>query len=145
MPQREPIELMALCERLFEYYGLLAEHLDFRLEGENLTVPGDRLMLQRAIGNLLVNAINHTPPSGSVVLSLGEVDGQAVISIHNTGAAIPPEAIERIFDRFVRLDQGGEGSGLGLAITRSIVLAHGGSIDVTATGQQTEFRIRLPA
>ncbi|MDP3537581.1 MAG: heavy metal sensor histidine kinase [Azonexus sp.] len=144
IPQREPIALMALCERLFEYYGLLAEHLDFRLEGESPTVPGDRLMLQRAIGNLLVNAINHTPPSGSIVLSLSQEAGLALIRVSNTGVAIPPEAIERIFDRFVRLDQGGEGSGLGLAITRSIVLAHGGSIEVTAFGQKTEFCIRLP-
>ena len=144
IPQREPIALMPLCEGLCEYYGLLAENIDLSLDGEALTVPGDRLMLQRAVGNLLVNAIHHTPPQGRVVLSIRSDGGWAVLGIANSGKAIPPEVIERIFDRFVRLDPGSEGSGLGLAITRSIIVAHGGSVAASSTGQLTEFTIRLP-
>ena len=144
IPQREPIALMPLCEGLCEYYGLLAENIDLSLSGEALTVPGDRLMLQRAVGNLLVNAIHHTPPQGSVVLSICSEEGWAVLRVANSGKAIPPEVIERIFDRFVRLDPGSEGSGLGLAITRSIIVAHGGSVTASSAGQLTEFTIRLP-
>jgi len=145
VPQRESIRLRELGQRLFDYYGLLADHIALELQGDEVSVDGDRLMLERAIGNLLVNAINHTPPAGRVVLRLTMLDGQAVIGVSNTGTPIPPEAQERIFDRFVRLAPGGEGSGLGLAITRSIVVAHNGSIAVRAQDEVTEFVIVLPA
>ncbi|MBI4742859.1 MAG: sensor histidine kinase [Betaproteobacteria bacterium] len=104
-------------------------------------------MLQRAIGNLLVNAIHHTPQHGSVALRVRQENGMAVLSIANSGAAIPADALETIFDRFVRLDQRSEGSGLGLAIARSAILAHGGKIEASAsatTTEFTEFTIRLP-
>jgi two-component system, OmpR family, heavy metal sensor histidine kinase CusS len=144
VPRRETIQLRALCQRLFDYYGILAENISLELRGDVISVAGDRLMLERAIGNLLVNAIHHTPEAGQVVLSLSEAAGQAVISVCNSGPPIPLAAQGRIFDRFVRLGQDSEGSGLGLAITRSIVLAHRGQIAVHALEQATEFVIRLP-
>ena len=61
VPQREAVRLLDLGRQLFDYYGILAESQQLALDGEDLTVRGDRLMLQRAIGNLLVNAIQHTP------------------------------------------------------------------------------------
>lgn len=144
VPRRENIALMPLCQRLFDYYGLLAEHIGFALQGVDSTVAGDRLMLERAIGNLLVNAIHHTPAAGQVALRLEVQAGRALITVSNSGPPIPLAAQGRIFDRFVRLGQGGEGSGLGLAITRSIVTAHDGSIAVRALEQATEFVISLP-
>lgn len=144
IPNRDDVELKALCAGLLEYYGLLAEHLVLALEGEDLTVPGDRLMLQRAIGNLVVNAIQHTPDNGSVTLRIDETAGMAEITISNVGHPIPAGALDGIFDRFVRLGTDSEGSGLGLAITRSIVLAHRGEIAARAEGLVTTFVIRLP-
>ena len=144
IPHRESVELMPLCERLVEYYGLLAEHIDLKLLGSKLRVQGDRLMLERAIGNLLVNAIHHTPENGSIRVQVSAQDKRAIITLTNSGPPIPPEAIERIFDRFVRLDHESEGSGLGLAITRSIIQAHGGDISVRGLLQATEFSIALP-
>jgi two-component system heavy metal sensor histidine kinase CusS len=144
VPQSERLALRPLCERLIEYYGLLAENVNLQLVGDDIAVRGDRLMLERAIGNILVNAIQHTPAGGSIVVRVGVVDGMAELSIANTGQAIPAEALHRVFDRFVRLDSGSEGTGLGLAIARSIVLAHGGEIAVRGIGQGTEFYLRLP-
>lgn len=144
VPQTEPLALRPLCERLIEYYGLLAENLSLRLVGDDITVNGDRLMLERAIGNVLVNAIHHSPAGGSIVVKVGAVDGMAELSITNTGQPIPAEALHRVFDRFVRLDSGSEGTGLGLAIARSIVRAHGGEIAVRVGEQATEFYLRLP-
>lgn len=144
VPQTEPLALRPLCERLIEYYGLLAENVSLQLVGDDITVHGDRLMLERAIGNVLVNAIHHTPAGGSIVVKVGAVDGMAELSIANTGQPIPAEALHRVFDRFVRLDSGSEGTGLGLAIARSIVLAHGGEIAVRVGEQATEFYLRLP-
>ncbi len=144
VPQTEPLALRPLCERLIEYYGLLAENVSLQLVGDDITVNGDRLMLERAIGNVLVNAIHHTPAGGSIVVKVGAVEGMAELSIANTGQPIPAEALDRVFDRFVRLDSSSEGTGLGLAIARSIVLAHGGEIAVRVGDQVTEFYLRLP-
>jgi two-component system heavy metal sensor histidine kinase CusS len=144
VPQREAIPLLDLGRQLFDYYGILAESQQLVLEGEELTVRGDRLMLQRAIGNLLLNAIQHTTAQGRVALSVEKRDGAAVITISNTGPAIPDTALRTIFERFIRADQFGEGSGLGLAIARSIVVAHGGSIAASSSGQRTEFAVILP-
>ncbi len=144
VPQREAIPLLELGRQLFDYYGILADSQQLTLEGEELSVRGDRLMLQRAIGNLLLNAIQHTPADGRVVLSVREHDGTAVITVSNTGPAIPEAALRTIFERFIRADQSGEGSGLGLAIAKSVVLAHGGSIAASSSGQLTEFAVTLP-
>lgn len=143
IPQREDIELHALCQRLLDYYGLLAEHAELQLIGPPCTIPGDRLMLERAIGNLLVNAIKHTPDGGRIVVQTQE-DAEAVaLSITNTGPAIPTAALPRLFDRFVRLTPDSEGNGLGLAITRSIILAHGGEISVSSEPEATRFTLKL--
>jgi len=118
--------------------------VNLQLVGDDLTVNGDRLMLERAIGNVLVNAIHHTPAGGTIVVKIEAVDSMAEVAIANSGQAIPVDALHRVFDRFVRLDAGSEGTGLGLAIARSIVLAHGGEISVRVAGQTTEFYMRLP-
>jgi two-component system heavy metal sensor histidine kinase CusS len=144
VPQHEAIPLLDLGRQLFDYYGILAESQQLVLEGDELTVRGDRLMLQRAIGNLLLNAIQHTPAEGRVALSVRQRDGAAVITVSNTGPAIPAAALRTIFERFIRADPSGEGSGLGLAIARSIVVAHGGSIAASSSGQLTEFAVSLP-
>ena len=144
IPQTEPLALRPLCERLIEYYGLLAENVNLQLVGDDIAVNGDRLMLERAIGNVLVNAIHHTPAGGAIIVKVRAVGGMAEVSIANTGQPIPDDALHRVFDRFVRLDPGSEGTGLGLAITRSIVLAHSGEIAVRVAGQTTEFYLRLP-
>ena len=143
-PGQETIALRGLCRRLVEYYGILAEDIGLELRGDEAAIPGDRLMLERAIGNLLVNAIQHTPSGGRIVLAIAREAERAVIIVSNSGPAIPPEALGRIFDRFVRLGQDGEGSGLGLAIARSIVHAHHGTIAVRTGERTTEFVIGLP-
>lgn len=144
MPQRESLDLRALCQRLLDYYGLLAEHAELSLDGPALPVQGDRLMLERALGNLLANAIRHTPPGGRIAIYLRREPTLASLQIANSGPPIPPESLPRIFDRFVRLDPDSEGNGLGLAITRSIILAHGGQISVSSDDEGTRFSIHLP-
>ena len=106
-------------------------------------------MLQRAIANLLSNAITHTPPGGKVSVRLINEEGASAlrIEIENQGSAIPAGQLERIFDRFYRLDPERsttlEGAGLGLAITKSIVEAHKGYIEVSSDNNSTIFTITL--
>ncbi|MBS1132543.1 MAG: Heavy metal sensor kinase [Proteobacteria bacterium] len=144
VPQKAAVPLLDLCRRLVDYYGILADDIAIEVLGENLVVQGDSLMLERAIGNLLSNAIRHTPAGGGVGLSVRQRDGKVVLSIANTGQPIPAEALHGIFDRFVRLNPGGEGSGLGLAIVKSIVMAHGGVVSATSGDSMTEFVIEFP-
>ena len=144
VPQAQTVALLPLCERLIEFYALLGEHLAIRLSGDSISVVGDSLMLERAIGNVLVNAIHHTSVGGTVEVSIAQRGDIAEIAVSNTGPPIPEAALSRVFDRFVRLNPDSDGNGLGLAIARSIVLAHGGKISASSTPTKTLFAMRLP-
>ena len=151
VPSREAVDLAAEIKDLFAYYELLAEDQGATLasSGEG-SVTGDRLMLRRALSNLLSNAIRHTPRGGEVSVKIaGDGDGFVSVSVENPGEPIPAEHLPRIFDRFYRIDpsrqRAGEGAGLGLAITRSIIRAHGGRISVSSDSNTTRFELRLPA
>ncbi len=105
--------------------------------------------LQRALTNLLDNALRHTPPGGRVTLGMEPAATALRIFVRDTGSGISTDALPHIFDRFYQADPsraGGEhGAGLGLAIVREIVTAHGGTIEVHSTpGVGSEFSILLP-
>jgi two-component system heavy metal sensor histidine kinase CusS len=109
----------------------------------------DRTLLQRAVGNLVSNALAHTPRGGTVQLE-AKADPSAVhIEVSDTGVGIPAEALPRVFDRFFRVDssrsQGSGGTGLGLAIVQSIALLHGGRAEISSQlGQGTRVTLRIP-
>jgi signal transduction histidine kinase len=109
----------------------------------------DAGVLRRALLNLVDNAVKYTPAGGSVVISLERTREGAALVVEDTGIGIDPADASRIFDPFVRLDAGRNrdtgGSGLGLAIARSIVLAHGGTLEVQSrAGGGSRFTMRLP-
>ena len=149
VPHRETLQLATEARALFDYYDAVAEDkgLHLMLEGD-AQVDADRLMLRRALGNLLSNAVRHASDNTTVVLRLHTRPDAVLISLENTGETIAPDNLERVFDRFYRVDparqRSSEGTGLGLAITRSIVVAHGGTISVASTGAVTTFTIVLP-
>src|SRR5665811_325050 len=95
------------------------------------------------------NAVRHSTPGGAVHVRINANPDAVSIGMENTGDTIPQEYLERVFDRFFRVDpsrqRSSEGTGLGLAITKSIVLAHGGTISVASAGDVTTFTIRLPS
>lgn len=118
---------------------------------EGLLVGGNGIQLQRAIVNLLSNAINHTPVGGTVSLMtrIRDAENQVEIMIADTGTGIDAADLPHIFERFYRGDKARTrtqgGTGLGLAITREIIARHHGVIDVeSAPGQGSTFSIRLP-
>jgi two-component system heavy metal sensor histidine kinase CusS len=149
LPQREPLNLAAEIRALFDYFEVLADekNLTLCLTGE-AKVHADRLMFRRAVGNLLSNAVRHADLASTVIVDLKTTDDGVQISVSNHGDRIAPEHLERVFDRFFRVDparqRSSEGTGLGLAITRSIALAHGGSIQAASTQGGTTFSIHLP-
>lgn len=111
-------------------------------------VLGDRGLLGQGLRNLADNAARHA--SGTVQFELTETDGHVLLAVFDDGDGIPADLRDRVFERFVRLDEGrareSGGSGLGLAIVREIAAAHGGSVVATAsTLGGARFEVRLPA
>ncbi|HLD64751.1 MAG TPA: heavy metal sensor histidine kinase [Pseudomonas sp.] len=151
IPEREPIELHALCEKLLEFYQLSADERGIRFELAGAArIQGDVQMLHRALSNLLSNALRHTADGQRIRLSIEQNAQRVSLAVANPGAGIAPEHLERIFDRFYRVDparrEGQPGNaGLGLAITRSIVDAHQGRISCTSAEGWTTFVLEFPA
>ncbi|OIQ74588.1 sensor kinase CusS [mine drainage metagenome] len=149
VPQYEHLQLANEVRALFDYFEVLADekNLTFSLSGE-CELSADRLMLRRAVGNLLSNAVRHAQCGTSVLVSLKKLQDGVQISVANAGEAIAAEHLERVFDRFFRVDparqRSTEGTGLGLAITRSIVTAHGGTIECASAQGMTTFTLHLP-
>ena len=149
--KKEPVELAREFKRIAEYYGLLAEEQGIAIECTgNAVVMADRLMLERALGNLLSNALRHAPPESVVRLTAEGSAGQVVVSVHNTGDRIPADELGRVFDRFYRADKSRQrasgGTGLGLAIVRSIMELHGGAVRVESSEERgTVFSLLFPA
>jgi signal transduction histidine kinase len=119
------------------------------LVGEGLpAVVADRTRLRQILTNLLYNALRYTPEGGMIVVDASLCAEMVEISVSDTGIGIPPEELERVFDRFHRVERGGRhdgGSGLGLHIVRQLVVAQGGTIVVTSESDQgTMFRFTLP-
>lgn len=150
-PFNDQVDLEHEVRDLFSFFDVLAEakSISLRQEGEG-TVTGDRMLLRRAISNVLSNAIRHTHEAGQVRVKIYPLDSKGLtIRIENTGDAISPEHIPRLFDRFFRIDasrhDSSEGAGLGLAITKSIVSLHGGAIGVESGNGTTCFALCLPS
>lgn len=116
---------------------------------EPVHVFGDEEELRQAIGNLIDNGLKYTPRHGSVRTELSSTGDQATIRIEDNGIGIPEEFLDRIFERFFRVDKARSreigGTGLGLAIVKNICLKHDGNVEVESKdGKGTTFTITLP-
>lgn len=144
------VDLAREVKGLFDYFEAWADDhgVSLALQGAVQPVRGEPLMLRRALGNLLSNAIRYTPRGGTVTVSLFANAEGTVICVRNPGDEIPASHLPRLFDRFYRVDPSrqrkGEGAGLGLAIVKSIVQAHQGEIRVSSENSMTRFEIELP-
>ena len=131
--EREPFDLGRELESLGDFYDAAAHDAGVRLAVEaagDLPVTLNRPLFQRAIGNLIANALAHTPAGGAVTLSAIRDDSGVTVGVRDTGRGIPSEHLPHIFDRFYRADPArtSGGVGLGLAIVKSIVELHGGTV-----------------
>ena len=121
---------------------------------EGVTVDGDEDRLRQVVGNLVGNALAHTPAGTPVSVHVRNGGAHAVVEVHDDGPGMTPDVAERAFERFSRADasrsrdsggSGAGGSGLGLAIVRAIVVAHGGEVVLqSAPGAGTTVRVELP-
>jgi two-component system heavy metal sensor histidine kinase CusS len=150
-PENNQIDLQEEVGKLLEYYRLLADERSIELSVSGAgSVRGDVLMLRRAISNLLSNALRYTPEGQTIRVDIRQKNTSTVVTVQNPGKTIAPEHLEKLFDRFYRVDPARrEGSpsnaGLGLSITRSIIEAHEGRIWCTSSNGMTGFHIELPS
>ncbi len=144
----ESCDLGALAADVVTAFSPRAGAKDIRLSSRAQDVPDadvDPIRIRQVLENLVANALRHTPAGGSVTVAVGARDGSVEIVVSDTGAGIPEEQLESVFDRYVRATDSA-GSGLGLAIARSLVEAHGGSIRAELPPQGgTVLRVTLPA
>jgi signal transduction histidine kinase len=151
-----PVDPAALLEHTALAHMIQAQEksIEIRVDAAEdlpeINVDLDRLA--QVLGNLISNALRYTAEGGEIVLSADAGDGLVRLRVIDTGSGIHPEDIPHIFDRFYRSDSARSQdreeseSGLGLAIAKSLVSAHGGTIDVTSTlGQGTTFTISIPS
>ena len=151
--QRAPVDVVALLASVRDYYEASATEAGVLLtmdgSSEAVTAELDRGLIQRAVSNLVANAVAYTPRGGTVVLG-AKTDRAAVrIQVFDTGMGIPAEALPRVFDRFYRVDASRSralgGTGLGLAIVQSIMALHGGHAEIASeVDRGTRVTLRVP-
>jgi two-component system heavy metal sensor histidine kinase CusS len=151
--RREPVDVGELLRGIREYYEASGADGGVSITTvfgqEPVIAELDRTLLQRAVGNLVSNALTHTSPGGTVELSMNTDLSTIRIVVSDTGAGIPAEALPKVFDRFFRVDssrsQGSGGTGLGLAIVQSIAQLHGGRAEITSQiGKGTQVTLHIP-
>lgn len=148
----EPVDLQTLLDQVVELFAGVAEDKGVTLSAERGSedgvVEGDRRKLQRAIANLVDNAIKYTPAGGRVGLRLYREPDRVRIEIRDTGIGIEAKDLPRIFERFYRCDESRHqaGNGLGLSLAQAIARSHGGGIAVDSSpGRGSVFSLMLPA
>ncbi len=148
---KEEVDLLALAE---EEVGALAatakdKDIEISVGGEEITVTGVRRLLHEIVYNLCDNALRYTEAGGKVGVTVGKEENEAVITVSDTGIGIPPEDLDRVFERFYRTDKSRSketgGAGLGLSIVKHAVSYLGGRISLdSAQGIGTTFKVYLP-
>ena len=150
LPHPEAIALDTEVAALADFYEALAADKSLQLVTEGAAqMEGDRLMVRRALSNLLSNAIRHAPAHGQVRIAIRSTPQGAEVSVSNQGEAIAPDLLPRLFDRFYRADTArrhpaSDGAGLGLAITRAIMQAHGGTVSASSENGINRFTLVFP-
>lgn len=149
----EPLDLAAAARECVARLGIDAHIRGVELTGPEGALPalGDPEHVHTILGNLVTNALNATPPGGSVRLVAHTAPGEAGIAVRDTGRGIAPEHMPYIFDRLYRVDSSrdrgaGGGSGLGLAIVQRLAHRLGGRVTAESTvGEGSTFTLWLPA
>jgi two-component system phosphate regulon sensor histidine kinase PhoR len=153
IPHRTSVNVALLLQRVAEFLAPVVNerghHLRLELPPSPVDVSGNVDYLERAVGNLLDNAVKYTPEGGDICIRLGSTERDAIIEVIDSGVGIAAADIPRIFERFYRVDRSRSremgGTGLGLSIVKHIATAHGGSVEVESTpGKGSTFRLRLP-
>jgi heavy metal sensor kinase len=142
------VDLQSVAARVAERYRAAAAERDVRVQvqGDPGPVQGDPTLLERAVNNLVDNAVKHAPAGSAVDLEV-KSGAQVVLTVRDRGPGIPAEEAPHLFNRFFRGSSDGEtarGTGLGLALARAAATAHGGKLEYLGNDPGAVFRLTLP-
>lgn len=149
MLEVHPASLADEAVKVVDFFDAACEERGITVEIEgDAQVPCVASLVRRALSNLLSNALRHSPPDTAVRIRIRTTGAYARLAVENPGAAIAPEALSRMFDRFYVADVAratrGEGHGLGLAIVRAIAQMHGGDVFASSNDGWTRIGLNLP-
>jgi two-component system heavy metal sensor histidine kinase CusS len=135
--------------RMASYFQSIADDKSVAIVVEGDTrISADATLFRRAVSNLISNALDHASAGSTITLASFHSSGHAIVEVTNQGRPIAPEHMDRIFERFYRIDTSRHGSsknaGLGLAIVKSIMELHRGDVDVRSSDLGTTFTLRFP-
>ena len=147
-----PCDSASLVRTVAESLGPAAEARRIRLDQSrvaSVAFVGNAALLEQALANLVSNAVKYAPEGTTVHLRSEASEGQVVIAVRDEGPGIPREHLDRLFERFYRVDRARSrdrgGTGLGLSIVKHIAAAHDGKVEVSSEiGEGSEFRLVLP-
>jgi two-component system heavy metal sensor histidine kinase CusS len=146
--ERKRFDARAAVEKIATFYRTLAEDRNVAIhctgDGE---ICADPVLFERAVSNLVDNALRFTPQNGSIQITLAEHATDFEVAVRDNGCGIAPEHLPRVFDRFYRAEpsRGADGAGLGLALVKSIVELHGGSATIQSEmGRGTTVTLSFP-
>jgi len=151
--ERHRVDLLALASDAVHDAQSIAPQRDITMEvfdGPGTPeVLGDEARLRQVLGNLVANALQHTPDTAGITVRVGTDDNKAVVEVCDEGPGMSTEDAHRVFERFYRADSSrartSGGTGLGLSIVDSLVYAHGGTVSITtAPGAGCRFKVNLP-
>ena len=148
--RREPTNMADLIRQSIDLYEELADDRGVEIVAEaeqQVTVSIDRNRMRQVLANLLDNAVKYTPRGGRVSIAVAQQDGDAVLTVSDTGIGISPDELPHIWTRLYRGDKSRStrGLGLGLSLVKAIVEAHGGRVAVESRpGKGSRFELRLP-
>ena len=145
---RKWFDARAAVEKIAEFYQTVADdhHVTITCSGDG-QIYADPDLFERAVGNLLDNALRFTPEHGSIRIAAFETQGDFEVSVSDNGCGIAAEHLPRVFDRFYRAEssRSSDGAGLGLALVKSIVDLHGGSAKIESeVGRGTTVKLTFP-
>jgi signal transduction histidine kinase len=150
--RRERVDLSELCAETARRFRLAADtaQVAVRVQARHMRVSSDPRLIETVLNNFVSNAIRYTPPGGRVDIRARRRRAEILIAVHDTGIGMAPQQLERIFNRFYRVDEARDrvtgGSGLGLAIARRAAQSIGGRIEVDSKPQAgSEFRLIIPS
>lgn len=147
--QREEIDLRAEADSLAEFFELAASERAQQIQvSGSANLRADRLLVRRAITNLLSNAVRYAPDTATIQVHIATQEDSAVLTVSNAGAPIAADTLKHLFTRFARHDdtrsRDTDGVGLGLAIVESIMRLHGGSVQASSEGCVITFSLFFP-
>jgi len=150
----EKVSLKDIVKSIVNRMQLEAGRKNQKLEsfviGEIPDISADKDRIEQVMVNIINNALKYTPDNGQITVYVGKLINDVYVKVTDTGIGIPNESLDRVFERFYRVDKARSrdlgGTGLGLAIAKEIIEAHGGTINITSEAAKgTEVTVRLPA